>query len=196
VARRFLTLLLVCLTLGLGVVGGLGLTRFMLDSQRPFGSRSVGPWISWPRTDNSGGDPYTRAFFARRGDLPLTSVEGLAFHATTDDDGNPLDGSCIYSLSGALPFGRVWTLNHYRPDGSMPDPKLGRTTFTALDAETDTLSPALKIAIGSSPQEGNWLPVESGTPFTLVLRVYDKPISTDGVLRRTDLPRIEKRRCS
>lgn len=195
-ARRFLTLFLVCLTLCLGVVAGLALTRFVLDSQRPFGSRSLGPWVSWPATDRSGGDPYTRAFFARRGDLPMTAVEGIAFHASTDDGGEALSGACVYSLAGSVPTGRIWTLNFYRPDGSVPEGRLGRRTFTSFEAEADLSGPGLKIAIGSSPQEGNWLPVEAGAPFALVLRIYDKPTSTDGAVRRSDLPRIEKRRCS
>jgi hypothetical protein len=195
VTRRLLTFFLVCMTLCLGVVAGLALTRLVLDSQRPFGSRSLGPWVSWPTTDRSGGDPYTRAVFARRGDLPLTAVEGIAFHATTDDAGDTLSGACVYNLAGSVPTGRIWTLNVYRPDGSVPEGP-GRTTFTSFEAEADLAASGLRIAIGSNPQEGNWLPVEAGAPFALVLRVYDKPISTDGAVRRSDLPRLEKRRCS
>lgn len=194
-AQRFLTLVLVCLTLGAGVAGGVSLTRVVLDSQRPIGSRSLGPWVSWPTTDRSGGDPYTRAYFARRGELPLTAAEGIAFHAVTDDSGAPLSGACVYSLAGPVPAGRIWTLNVYRPDGSVPEGRSARTTFTSLEAESDTARLGLRIMLASTPQEGNWLPVEPAAPFTVILRIYDKPISTDGAILRRDLPKLEKRQC-
>jgi hypothetical protein len=167
----------------------------VLDSQRPFGSKSQGPWVSWPTTERSGGDPYTRAFFARRGDLPLTSVEGIAFHASTDDLGDELKGGCVYALKGPVPSGRIWTLNVYRADGSIPDGKLGRTAFTSFEAEDAAQVSGMNILVGSQPMEGNWLPVEAGQPFRLVLRVYDKPVSTGGAIGRSQLPRLEKQRC-
>ena len=71
---------------------GLGSTWYALTQNLAFGSLSLGAWKAFPRSGTVGIDPYARAAIARNGELPVGLGDGIAFTATVDDGGRPLDG--------------------------------------------------------------------------------------------------------
>src|SRR5260370_4937861 len=79
----------------------------------------MGGWTGWRRKGTAGIDPYARAMVARTGELPVGSGDGVAFYASTDDAGQPLDGRCDVLLSGTTPQARFWTLTLYDPEGRL-----------------------------------------------------------------------------
>jgi hypothetical protein len=191
-----ITGLLYAMTLGAAV--GLGLTWWTTGSAFQFGALRIGPWSAWPLADPLNADRYARARIARSGDLPLGPGEGLAFTATQDSDGQALDGSCHYSIGPILPPARWWTLSLYDRAGkpiANPSARFGFASSAVLRGEQG----AARIETGASLQPGNWLPSRSG-PITLVLRLYDSPVSTGlatelGARRAIDMPRIQRGDC-
>ena len=73
---------------------GLGTTWLVLTRGTAFGAVPIGAWVAWPKTGTRDIDPYSRATFARTGELPVGSGDGVAFFARTDDNGRALDGRC------------------------------------------------------------------------------------------------------
>src|ERR1041384_7268104 len=96
---------------------GLGLTQFALTRGTAFGAITIGAWTAWPKTGTSDIAPYARAAIARSGELPIGSGDGVAFFASTDDTGRPLDGRCMVTVTGTTPAARFWTLTLYDLDG-------------------------------------------------------------------------------
>src|SRR5689334_17395728 len=89
---------------------GLGSTFFALTHGTAFGALTLGAWQAWPKSGTAGIDPYARATIARSGELPLSSGDGVAFYARTDDAGKPFDGRCDVVVNGTTPQARFWTL--------------------------------------------------------------------------------------
>jgi hypothetical protein len=185
----------ILLVLGIGAGLGLGATWFAVDKGVGFGTISAGPWVAWPRIGALDADPYSRAVVAHAGSVPLGLGEGLAFFATTDDAGRPLERGCSYRLSGRTPPSRLWTLTLHDQDGGLlPNPS-DRSGFTSTEVLRER-NADFSIALGADPQPGNWIPVTGQGPFVLALRLYDTPVSassssTDASL----LPRIERTGC-
>jgi hypothetical protein len=180
-------------TLAAGLVGGLALTASMLDAAHVPGASRVGSWTVWPRAGAADADPYTRAFFAKRGEIAMSPAEGLAFHALQDAAGRDLTANCTYRIAGRMPPARIWTLAAYRPDGSLlanTAQRHGLTSFEAvggLDAD---------IVVSGDASPGNWLPLPTGGRFVLLLRLYDTPLAAVAVaLDPERLPRIERLEC-
>jgi hypothetical protein len=191
---RFASIFAFAAMLLLGLAGGLFATSRALTSAKPFGAIQYGSWVAWPSAGASNPDPYSLAFFARRGDIPMTPVEGLAFFASRDADNAPLDGRCSYEVAGVFPPARTWTLFAYRPDGSLIASPGGRPGFTS--AETVLDGSRTRIALSALPQTGNWLPLPADGAFVLALRFYDTPLSAvASVLDSARLPVLRRTGC-
>src|SRR6201982_509165 len=98
-----------CFTLFIAVMLGLGATWFTLTRGVAFGALTVGAWKAWPKSGSADIDPYARAMVARTGELPTGMGDGVAFYASTDDAGQPLDGRCDVLLRATTPQARLWT---------------------------------------------------------------------------------------
>lgn len=162
-----------------GLVGvGLGLTATFVATFGvfPFGAAHSGPWTSWPKAGSTEADPYARAIIARRAATPLGNGEGLAFIATTDDAGRPLEGSCEYRLTGAPPVARLWTLNLFTPEGRLLPPGPGRRAISS-DLLLRSAKGDFEIVVAPSARAGNWLSTPIGTPFAISLSLYDTSVS-------------------
>ena len=107
------------LMLASGLALGVWLTTRVLDGGATPGALRYGPWILWPKAGAPDADPYSLAVFARRGDVPMSPAEGLAFFSSRDSAGDVLRGSCTYEIQGQLPQARAWTLTIYKPDGRL-----------------------------------------------------------------------------
>ena len=160
-----------------------------------FGAVKAGPWTGWPRTGARDADPYARAFFARTGETPLGITEGLSFIARQDSRGAWLEPRCDYLVSGAVPPARYWTLSALDPDGHIPPGGGERHGFTSSEL-LRKLDGGFEIRIAASARPGNWLPVVSGQPFILMLRLYDTSLSANAfsVVERV-MPSITREAC-
>src|ERR1041385_1947823 len=69
---------------------GLGTTWLVVARDTAFGAVPIGAWVAWPKSGTRDVDPYTRATFARTGELPVGSGRGGAVYARTDDNTPPL----------------------------------------------------------------------------------------------------------
>ena len=159
----------------LGICLGLGSAYAALNSHFPFEATQIGVWRAWPKTGSRQIDPYARAILGRGAYLPLGVGEGLAFVADRDDAGRYLDSACRYELTGRVPPARGWSLNRVIPAGAAEeDVRTGFADSEIVRAEDRTFT----IALSSAAAGGNWLPLSKQGHFSLILRLYDTPVSS------------------
>jgi hypothetical protein len=174
---------------------GLGTTWIALTRGTAFGGVTIGAWTAWPKNGTPGIDPYARAMVARTGELPVGSGDGVAFHARTDDGGQPLDGRCDVLLSGTTPQARFWTLTLYDPEGRLVANSVQRQGFTSQEIIRKA-DGSFDVTVGPRARPGNWLPTGGVEKYVLLLRLYDTPI---GMATRTGrdapMPSLVKRAC-
>ena len=160
---------------------GLGLTQFALTRGTAFGAITIGAWTAWPKTGTADIDPYARAAIARSGELPIGSGDGVAFFASTDDIGRPLDGRCTVTLAGTTPAARFWTVTLYDLDGRLVPNAADRYGFTSQEIARRA-DGSFDILLAPRARPGNWLPTGGIDRYVVVLRLYDTPV---GVATRT-----------
>jgi hypothetical protein len=175
---------------------GLGTTWYVLNEGVAYGGVTIGAWTAWPRNGTPGVDPYARATYARSGELPVGTGDGIAFHAGADDGGRPFDGRCDVALSGTTPQARFWTLTLYDPEGRLVANAVGRHGFTSQEIIRNA-NGTFEIVIGPRARPGNWLPTGGAERYVLVLRLYDTPV---GLATRSGrdvpMPSIAERGCA
>jgi hypothetical protein len=81
------TVFLIAFALAVAIGGGAASAWYMIDRGVAFGAVSVGPWTAFPDRGTPAADPYSRARFARTGDLSLGQAEGIVFSARRDSGG-------------------------------------------------------------------------------------------------------------
>ncbi|MGL4635854.1 MAG: DUF1214 domain-containing protein [Beijerinckiaceae bacterium] len=191
---RLASILSVVVMLVLGLCLGLAITLKSLLSTSAPGSVSHASWVLWPKAGAPDPDPYSKAIHARRGDIPMAQGEGLALFAFKDAQRRPLSGNCRYEVSGVFPTARVWTIAAYHVDGRLIDNPAARHGITSAEAVLE--SGQTRIQIAAAAQPGNWLPVEKSSPFVLVLRFYETPLSAvASVLDWSRMPRLSVLDC-
>jgi hypothetical protein len=154
---------------------GLGSTWFALTRGAAFGALRIGAWTARPKTGTADIDPYARAAIARTGALPVGLGDGVAFVASTDDKGRPLDGRCDAVISGVTPQARYFTLTLYEPDGRLVANSLNRQGFTSQELIRNQ-DGNFEIIVAPRARAGNWLPTGGVERYILVLRFYDTPV--------------------
>lgn len=194
-ARNAYHLLLIAWAAALGAGLGLGSAYVVLEGEYPFGERRAQAWVAWPSVGSPSADPYARAILARSADVPLALGEGIAFHATRDELGRPLDGACAYVLSGETPVARAWTLTLYDLEGRLLETPQRRPGLTSAEVLRDEAGSAT-VALSPRPRPGNWLQLPGAGPFQAVLRLYDSPVSGAlGWLDEGAMPRVVRTGC-
>jgi hypothetical protein len=162
-----------------GIVIGLSLTWLASAGAIGFGTVKIGSWVARPKSGTPEADPYSRAMYARAGELPLGSTDGISFVAATDDDGSPLDGRCDIHISGRLPVARFWTLTVYDSQGRLIENAGGRYGFTSAEVlwkpDAD-----VEIVLAPRARSGNWIPTGGRDRISAVFRFYDAPTGLDG----------------
>jgi hypothetical protein len=154
---------------------GLGGTWTALTHGVAFGAIKIGAWTARPRTGTADIDPYARAAIARAGALPVGLGDGVAFVATTDDTGSPLDGRCEVVVRGTTPQARYFTLTLYDPDGRLVATSLQRSGFTSQEL-IRAADGSIEVTVAPRARSGNWLPTGGIEHYMLVLRLYDTPV--------------------
>jgi len=174
---------------------GLGTTWIALTKGTAYGGVTIGAWTAWPKNGTAGIDPYARAIVARTGELPVGSGDGIAFHAHTDDAGQPLDGRCNVLLSGITPQARFWTLTLYDPQGRLVANSVLRHGFTSQEIIRKS-DGTFDLITGPRARPGNWLPTGGVERYQLVLRLYDTPIGmATRAGREAPMPAIRQGGC-
>jgi hypothetical protein len=182
------------LMLAIGLALGVWFTTRMLDGGVTPGAMRYGAWVLWPRAGAPDADPYSLAVFARRGDVPISPAEGLAFFSSRDSTGDTLRSSCTYEIQGQFPQARAWTLTTYKPDGQLLVGPSGRSGFTSSEALVE--GSQVRILLSAQPQPGNWLPMVTGDTPILALRLYETPLSAvASALDSARLPEVRRIGC-
>lgn len=161
-----------------GIVLGLSLTALSVERAPDFGVIEAGPWITRPRIGAAEADPYSKALMAARGEIPVASAEGIALHASRDSTGRPLTGDCTYRVAGPIPSAGFWTLSVHRSDGSTAEAAGLRGGYTSSEVLFFE-NAAPEFMLSPEPQPGNWLALQPGVGFELVLRLYDTQVSAN-----------------
>src|SRR4051794_24222685 len=135
----------------------LRLTPIALTRGTAVGAIPIGAWTAWPKTGTADIDPYARAAIARSGELPIGSGDGVAFFASTDDVGRPLDGRCTVTLAGTTPAARFWTVTLYDLDGRLVPNAADRYGFTSQEIARRA-DGSFDIVLAPRARPGNWRP--------------------------------------
>lgn len=190
---RIITNLLLIFVIGLGL--GATSAWYSIQKSHGIGAINIGQWSAWPFVGGSAVDPYTGAKVVTDGTLPLGAAEGLAFEATSDEEGDSLRLECNYTLEGITPPAKLWTLVAYNENGSVIQPGPGGQ-FSKYSGNTLRYSDgSFRIAVGNTPSAGNWISTSGNGNYKLVLRLYDTPVtSTSGLIDPT-MPRIIRSGC-
>jgi len=170
-------ILTIVAAVALGVALGIASAWEAVESARPVDTIRIGVWEARPSAGTEEADPYSRAWLARTGELPLGSGEGLQLTAVHDENGMSLRGGCAYRLVGRTPPARLWTVAVEGTDG---DPLAGRPGSRALGSDAILRSPdgAFTIHLAPEPRPGNWLSSRHSGPLRLVIRLYDTTART------------------
>lgn len=175
---------------------GLGATWLTLTRGAAFGALQLGSWTAWPKTGSTAIDPYARAEIARTGTLPVALGDGIAFYATSDDQGRPFNGRCDVDIVGITPPARYWTLTLYDRNGKLVANGVNRYGFTSheLSRRQDG---SFTIHVSPRARSENWLPTGGIGSYELVLRFYDTPVGVaTRAGREATMPAITTRGCS
>lgn len=184
---------LFCFVVAVGV--GLGMTWYSITHGAAFGALTVGAWKASPKSGTLDIDPYARASIARSGRLPLGLGDGVAFTASTDDDGHPLDGRCDVLIKGTTPQARFWTLTVYDRDGQFVANSLNRQGFTSQELVRNA-DGTFEITAAPRARPGNWLPTGGTERYLLALRLYDTPVGiATRAEREAPMPSIRQGSC-
>ena len=185
----------IALALIIGLGGGGASAWYALQSSHGFGAISIGQWTAWPLAGNVDADPYTEAKVARDGSVPLGAAEGLAFEASIDSTGAALLRQCQYVMEGSTPVARLWTLSAYDEKREVITPENGGQNTIFSRSIIRKSRGNFAVYVGATPKPENWL-ASSGFGFmTLVLRLYDTPVTSTAGLLAPDMPAIRKIGC-
>lgn len=177
----------------IGTALGVAATWFTVVRAAKPGGLSNGPWRTNLATGDARSDPYTRARVAVHGLLALNRSETIYFTAARDSDGEPLDGRCIYQLSGRDPDARWWSVTAYGPDDYLIPNAAGRYSVSKTSV-TKASDGTFSIQVGGATDGANWIPL-APERFSLSLRLYNPSelIGLDPV--HAALPAIKKLSC-
>ena len=186
---------LIALALCVAIGGGAASVWYALQSQEGVGAVTIGGWTAYPDIGTPESDPYSKARVAREGMLALGRAEGLAFLAQRDSNGDALRRECRYTIEGAVPTARFWTL--YAADEGMTAIDSGTLRANALHSlgVLRRADNSLSISVSARPSPGNWLEVPGSGRMFFVLTLYDTPVASSTGVAGFELPQVIKAGC-
>lgn len=185
------------LFLGIVLIAGLGSSWYMVEAGSRLTTRQVGPWVTWPNAARADADPYTRAHFARRGTLALSTEIARTYIARTDSTGTRLHSSCEYVVEGPELGAQWWSITAFDDRGALIPNIAGRHTFTS---QTITVAPdgRFVLALARDARPGNWLPTGGAGRIALQLQIIEprvSPLATTAADDAETLPEIRLVQC-
>ena len=189
-----LRILAILIVLFGGAAIGLRSAELALDRNVSGDLVRAGAWEMRVSESLVSADPYAQAERARSGIIPLASGEGFTLTARHDSQGRRLNGRCAYSVSGATPAARFWSVTLFDEAGHLLANPAQRQGFTSTELSRDAKG-IFAINVGSQVMPGDWLPAPSGG-FILLLRLYDTPIGTGVSVTPEQVPAITRLTCT
>lgn len=179
----------------LGVALGLGSTWYVLENGISLDAVEMGAWTVRTEAGQPIADPYTSAYVARIGHIPLKVEEAIYFYATGDDEGITLDGKCTYSLTGPNLNSAWWSISAHLPDGAVIPNRARRYSFTHASLLFDE-DETYRLMVSPQAQPSNWLPSTDSSSFVLVLRLHGPAPDYIKTPETIPVPAIERETCS
>lgn len=150
----------------------------------------IGSWVLPPKMDLSG-HMEARARVALTALFALRETEVLYAVANKDAEGEALDGSYSYRVSGPAPEARYWSITLYGEDFFLIPNEENRYNINGLDVQYDAEG-NFSFVISPEKKEGPWLPSDGTQKFDLLLRLYNPSTDLIENLETLSLPLIEK----
>lgn len=190
--KRFRGVIAVPLFLIFGIGAGLATATQVIDGNLGTFAVNNGPWRTWPAAGSPNIDPYTRGHFLAYGHLPMSTFEAIEFLATADSDGQGLDASCNYVISGAMAPTRWWRITARQNDLAE------RTAGQSVLSQTALIEPNNQIRVVASiePQPGNWLKLQDLSHLEFSLTLFSPANSVKSAHAQVPLPKITRETCS
>lgn len=179
------------------LVLGLGSAWYMIENGSALTTSRIGPWSVWRSAGKPDADPYTIAYMARAGRLPINASTALYFFADKDSDGESLESNCEYVIEGKPINSAWWSLAAYDGTGRLIPNKAGRHSFNRTDVARRA-DGSYRIVLARNARPGNWLPSAQQGSLRLVLRAYslqDMERIVDSDANQFNLPTIRKVVC-
>jgi hypothetical protein len=173
------------------VVGGFASSWYMIERGSPLTTVKRGPWTAWVSAGRSDADPYTRAHYARRGSLPVSSLFAQTYQATTDSDGQTLYSTCEYVIEGPEPDAAFWSLAVFDEKGALianPADRYGYNSATLMRSPGGHFG----FTLSRSARPGNWIPTGGAGRLAVQLTI-EEPKPQDK--RVVDMPQIRRLGC-
>ncbi|MEM1140204.1 MAG: DUF1214 domain-containing protein [Pseudomonadota bacterium] len=186
----FRTLLSIVAAIAIGVVSA----WYAIDWHTGSSTVSVGTKDQWRHNlviGTQSANPYDKAVAARQGLVYLPQEDALYFSTEVDITGDPLTGACRYRVTGANLPSDWWSISAYDGSGQLMANEDERYSVTLGDVPPGNFT----FILAGAPQPELWLPVETGQPFSLVLRLYGPEPEFSNKPGEINLPRIEEIDC-
>lgn len=179
------------------LIGGYGTSWYMVQAGSELTTQRIGPWVAWTAQARSDADPYTRAHFAKRGTLDLSTETAVTFITRGDKNNDPFDASCVYRVEGDDLAADWWSLTLYDAQGRLVKNTAERYSFTK---DTVAFAPdgTFKVSLARDAHSGNWLPFGRASNFALALHLLQPDISILSEEDNADqliLPEVIKEGC-
>tara|TARA_B100000579_G_scaffold94460_1_gene74686 strand:- start:260 stop:856 length:597 start_codon:yes stop_codon:yes gene_type:complete len=152
----------------------------------------------------SPGDPdrsiYTRAAVAAAGTFASKKPEQAYYQTEIDIEDQPLNGNCLYKLSGDDIESRWWSITAYANDGFLIENTEKLYSYNSETINYNANGGFEIYFLGdndfiSDVSNENWLRVNQDENFNVSLRIYYPGEEFFSNLRRVNLPIIEKVKC-
>lgn len=144
----------------------------MIEEGSALTTSRIGPWSVWRSAGKPDADPYTIAYMARAGRLPINATTALYFFADSDSNGALLESRCEYVIEGRPINSAWWSLAVYDGTGRLIPNKAGRHSFNRTDVARRA-DGSYRIVLAKRARPGNWLPSSQQGSLKLVLRAYN-----------------------
>lgn len=185
------------LFVGIAVIGGVGSSLYMTEVSNPLVTQKRGPWVTWLSAGQPDADPYTKAHFARLGDLPIAANTARVYEAKVDAEGRRLYSSCDYKIEDHNPPGpgRWWSLEVFDDRGLLIPNSAQRYAFTS-DTVARLPDGGYVVSLARDARPGNWLPTGGAGRIKVAFTLIDQsPAAFRDRDKDIGLPTIEKVAC-
>ncbi len=186
---------IIVLALIAAFAAGTSSASYLVSNWLNLAGQHSGPWQRLTTLGATNTDPYSRVFQHMSRQLPMSNAEGRVYVARYDDDNQPLDPKCSYSIEGDIPAARLFTLRAETIDGQLI---IAQAPFQSAIHSDQMLFIGTRFAVSVSAltQPNNWLALKTTEPFKLILSYYDVAVINHDTGNSTSLPRVKKGSCT
>jgi len=182
---RYTALVLLALLVGAGSA--------IMSARSPIDGISNGAWTASTETGSKEADAWTRARIAIQALLAMTSDQTFYYSSHKDSDGNALDASCRYTMSGGGFPTRWWSVTIYDEEYFLIENPQKRYSITAKSLDVDA-SGHWQTSIHKG--QGAGLITPPAGPFNLILRLYNPDAQVLANPASVNVPEIRKESCA